>query len=143
VKRIANYNEQVEYERVVLEYIAFGLVDMVDRGQLRQMRFTEDPTEYADTVIRKIRYFLLGRNTHNEVIEDVVKTYPATMWEELKRDFWPRWLKKRFPVRYSKDVKHVLHKHYNVCPHLNAPQGKHLDFMVERIQGGKEKNTIG
>ncbi|KKN15923.1 hypothetical protein LCGC14_0981150 [marine sediment metagenome] len=130
-----NYNEQVEYQRHVLEYIIFNLADIVDAGQLKQMTFTEDPRDYADSVIRRIRYFILGRNTHNEVTEDVVKTYPATMWEELKRDFWPGWLIRRYPVRYSRDVKHVLHKHYNVCPHLNAPQGKHLDFMVERFNG--------
>ena len=130
------YNEHVEYERQVLEYIAFNLADLVDTSQLRQMRFTEERDEsrvYADGVIRKIRYFLLGRHTHDEVTEEMVKTYPATMWEELKRDFWPDWLKRRYPVRYIREVKHVLHKHYNICPHLNAPQGNHLDFIVEKV----------
>ncbi len=131
-----NYNEQVEYERYVLEYIEFGLADLVDKGQLKKMTFTEDHDliqVYADAVIRKIRFFLLGYNTWNEEIEDVVKTYPATMWEELKRDFWPDWLVRRFPVRYSHDVRHVSQKNYNLCPHLNAPQSNHMEFMVQRL----------
>ncbi len=129
------YSEHVEYERQVLEYITFGLADIVDAGQLKQMTFTKDhdfTRAYADGVIHKIRLFLLGQNTHNEVTEDVVKTYPATIWEELKRDFWPDWLVRKYPVRYIREVKHVLNKHYNICPHLNAPQGNHLDFMFQK-----------
>ncbi len=61
---------------------------------------------------------VLGKETKTEQYDDEVKTYPATIWEELK-SVWPKWLRRRFPVRYTTEIRHRTVTHYHICPHLD------------------------
>ncbi len=120
----------VTMDRVTLEKIQVGIQQMVSLALLRDMQFESVEDIVSDAIIQRLRFYLLANKVHDEDNE-TAKTYPATMWEELKRDFWPNWLKRRFPVRYSRDVTHHNHKHYHVCPHLDYKDNrKHLDFMM-------------
>jgi len=62
---------------------------------------------------------------------EIHRRWPAN-WIEAVKDRWlPRWLKRRWPVRYEYlDVDRTIYK--AVCPHLKAdPQQTHLHFLLK------------
>ena len=100
---------------------------------MADMRLVSDNDIYTNSIIKYLSFYLFANKVHDEECEATVRVYPATMWEELKRDFAPEWLKRKFPVRYSRDITQHTNIHNHVCPHLNhKDNGKHLDFMVLR-----------
>ena len=118
-------------DRITLEKIQFNMQQMVSSTLLSGMKFESMEDIITQSFIQRLTFYLLGNKVHDEDVETTVRTYPATMWEELKRDFWPKWLKRRFPIRYSRDVTQHNYKHYHVCPHLNYKDDrKHLEFMM-------------
>ena len=123
--------DMVTMDRITLEKIQFGIQQMVSSALMDDMRYESIDDITTQSIIKRLTFYLWGNQVHHEEVDSLVSRYPATMWEELKRDFWPRWLKKKYPVRYSKDITHTTHKHYHVCPHLNYKDNrKHLDFMM-------------
>jgi len=54
------------------------------------------------------------------------------MWDELLLDFAPKWLKKIFPVHYTRDIRHRTVNNFKVCPHIDVPNDKmkHVKFLI-------------
>ncbi len=130
--------DMVTMDRITLEKIKFGIQQMVSSALMDDMRYESIEDITTQGIIKQLTFYLWGNRVNEEEYDDAVNVYPSTMWEELKRDFWPKWLKRRFPVRYSKDVTHVTHNHYHVCPHLNYKDDrKHLDFMMLNDVGAR------
>lgn len=123
--------DMVTMDRITLEKIQFNIQQMISLALLNEMRFESVEDITAQFFIQRLTFYLWGNKVHHQEVDSQVRVYPATMWEELKRDFWPEWLKRRFPVRYSRDITHVTHNHYHICPHLNYKgDRKHLDFLM-------------
>ena len=123
--------DMVTMDRITLEKIQFNIQQMVSSALLSDMRYETMEDISTQSLSQRLTFYLWGNKVHEESCESVVRVYPATMWEELKRDFCPNWLKRKFPVRYSRDVTLHNHKHYHVCPHLNHKDDrKHLDFLI-------------
>ncbi len=123
--------DMVTMDRIVLEKIKFGIQQMVGSALMDDMRYESIEDIATRSIIQRLTFYLLGNKVHSEEVDIKVRGYPATMWEELKRDFWPKWLKRIYPVRYSRDVTHVTNHHFHVCPHLNYKDDrKHLVFMM-------------
>ncbi len=122
-------NDTVSVDRITLEKIQFGIQQMISRSLLDDMRYETIDDIETQSFIKRLTFYLWGNKVHGEEY-DTAKTYPATMWEELKRDFCPKWLKCKFPVRYSRDIIHHKVAHWHVCPHLNyKTDNAHLNFM--------------
>ena len=123
--------DMVQMDRITLEKIQFNIQQMISPSLLRDMRYESIEDIAMQSIIKRLTFYLWGNKVNEEEYDDTVSVYPATMWEELKRDFCPDWLKRKFPVRYSRDVTHHTTKHYHICPHLNhKPDREHLDFMM-------------
>jgi len=123
--------DMVTMDRITLEKIQFGIQQMVSSALMDDMRYESVEDITAQSFIQRLTFYLFGNRVHHEEVDSLVHRYPSTMWEELKRDFWPGWLRKRYPIRYSNDITHVTHNHYHVCPHLNhKDERKHLGFMM-------------
>ena len=123
--------DTVTIDRITLEKIKFSIQQMVGSALMEDMRYDSIDDVATKSIIRQLTFYLWGNKVNEEEYDDAVNVYPATMWEELKCDFWPAWLKRKFPVRYSRDITHHTSKHYHVCPHLNHKDDrKHLDFMM-------------
>ena len=123
--------DMVTMDRITLEKIQFGIQQMVSSALMDDMRYESREDITTQSIIKQLTFYLWGNKVNEEECDDVVNVYPATIWEELKRDFWPDWLRRKFPVRYSRDITHHTSKHYHVCPHLNYKDDrKHLDFMM-------------
>jgi len=131
-------------DRITLEKIKFGIQEMVSSSVMGDMQYESIDDIVTRSIIKRLTIYLWGNKVNSEEHDDIVHTYPATMWEELKRDFWPAWLKRKFPVRYSKDITHHTSIHYHVCPHLNHKvDHDHLSFMMRNdIRVNEVENDI-
>jgi len=117
-------------DKITLEKIQFGIQQRISSALMDDMRFETIEDVTMQSIIKQLTFYLWGNKVNVEEY-DTAKVYPATMWEELKRDFWPRWLRRRFPIRYSRDITHHKETHWHVCPHLNFKDDrKHLDFLM-------------
>uniref|UniRef100_A0A6M3JLQ6 Uncharacterized protein n=1 Tax=viral metagenome TaxID=1070528 RepID=A0A6M3JLQ6_9ZZZZ len=130
--KYSDFSREVTAEKVTLEKIQFQISQAVSKSFLRDIDIYSYDDMVADGIIKQLRFYLVGNKVNEEEYDDIIREYPATIWEELKRDFWPKWLKRRFPVRYSRDIVHKNVKHYHVCPHLETPsnQPDHINFML-------------
>ena len=125
-----NEFDTVTADKITLEKIQFGIQQMISRALMDDMRYESVEDVATGSIIKQLTFYLWGNKVNVEEY-DTEKVYPATMWEELKRDFCPSWLKRKFPVRYSRDITHHKETHWHICPHLNYKDDrKHLDFMM-------------
>ena len=124
------YDGMVTVDKITLEKIQFGIQQMMSKALMDDMRYESVEDIATNSFIKQLTFYLWGNKVNVEEY-DTAKEYPATMWEELKRDFLPQWLKRKFPVRYSRDVTHHNETHWHVCPHLDFKDNrKHLDFLM-------------
>jgi len=130
-------------DKITLEKIQFGIQQVMSSALMEDMMYETMDDIVTRSFIKQLTFYLLGNKVHVEEY-DTKKTYPATMWEELKRDFCPEWLKRKFPVRYSSDITHHKETHIHVCPHLNyKTDSAHLNFMTfddKKLVAKKEVN---
>jgi len=112
-------------EKIVLEKIKFGLRTVIPGSLRDELRISSDWDIISKDIVYQIQGYLLGNKVNTEEWDEEVKIYPATMWEELKRDFAPRWFKRKFPVRYNKDITRHVANNYRVCPHLDVSNREH------------------
>ena len=125
-----NYDDMVTVDKITLEKIQFGIQQMMSGALMDAMRYGSVEDIATNSFIKQLTFYLWGNKVNVEEY-DTAKEYPATMWEELKRDFCPTWLKRKFPVRYSRDITHHKEMHWHVCPHLDFKDNKkHLDFLM-------------
>jgi len=129
----------VTTDRITLEKIQFGIQQMFSPALMDDMRYESVEDIATRFFIKQLTFYLWGNKVNEEEYDDVISVYPATMWEELKEDFAPRWFLRRFPVRYSKDIVHHTSKHFHVCPHLNYKENrKHVEFITLNDVGNLE-----
>ena len=123
-------NDMATMDKITLEKIQFSIQEMMSKSLVDDMRYESVEDIATQSIIKRLTFYLWGNKVNVEEY-DTEKVYPATMWEELKRDFWPKWLKRKFSVRYSRDITHHKEIHWHVCPHLDFKENrKHLDFMM-------------
>lgn len=62
---------------------------------------------------------------------EIHEKYPADWWQAFKERWFPKWAKRKWPVRYSRiDVSERIYK--SVCPHLeDNNNGTHLAWMAK------------
>ena len=124
------FGDMGSVDKVTLQKIQFGIQQMMSSALMDDMRYESINSIETQSIIKQLTFYLWSNKVNVEEY-DTKKTYPATMWEELKRDFCPNWLKRKFPVRYSRDVTHHTVTHWHVCPHLNyKTDDAHLNFMM-------------
>jgi hypothetical protein len=77
-------------------------------------------------MITEIDTYVLGMPL--ERIE-VHRKYPRDWWQAFKERWFPAWAIRRWPVAYEHiDVDEQ--RYGRICPHLDAPQDKHLMFLA-------------
>ena len=120
-------------EKIELEKIKFGIRHMVSESLLNDLVLELHDDVVSENIIWQLTGYVLGNKIHTESFDRTVKTYPATMWEELKEDFAPEWFLKRYPVRYHREITKKVTNHYHVCPHLDYPREKHIIFLQGEV----------
>ncbi len=85
---IGNHSPDAQIEEIVLEKIRFGVSNIMSGTLRNELEMTTDWRIFSDDIIRQIRGYLLGNKVNTEEYNDVIVTYPATMWEELKEYYY-------------------------------------------------------
>lgn len=84
---------------------------------------------------QQIRRFSLRLQT--QLLEQYQVQYPADWLEAAKERWAPAWLRRRWPVRYTKVIRSIE----AVYPKMLIPNEKHFVVVSERKDGGS-KNYI-
>ena len=72
------------------------------------------------------QYFYAGKvQEYNKETINV----PTSAWQHIKKDYFPAWLKERWPVK-SKSISVVI-QHLHICPHMELPKTSeaHVSFV--------------
>jgi len=123
-------------ETITLEKIKFGIRNVMSGSLRAEMKIDSDYDILSGDLTCQITAYLIGNKVHSQEVDSVVNRYPSTIWDLAKLFYAPKWFKRKFPVRYSVDKTQVTHNHYHVCPHLDAPRGKHIKFLIENDISG-------
>ena len=84
--------DKATVSEVTLTKIRFGIQDMVSGSFLRDMEYSEQWDLSNDALIRRLRFYLLGNETHEERYNEDVRTYPVnpditpcliTIWDKV------------------------------------------------------------
>jgi hypothetical protein len=84
-------------------------------------------------LVTRMKAYLWSNTIHKEVMAST--RHPKTWWDSIKNVLLPRWLERRFPVRW--EVAETVVNFIHVCPHMNimAPSEAmaHIRFMSEPL----------
>ena len=120
------FEESIQLDEVVLDFVKFGLRRVMPDGVYPQRLSIE---QYRDIihnwVTTEVSWMLLGKKIET-------RKYPATWWDALKNRWYPKFLKKWFPIEWD----HF--NLYNICPHINHAfpdnQALHLNWVQENSE---------
>lgn len=134
----------IQQERTAIFQIAANKV-LSERElvYLTNAELTERLSFETQQLILGFRAWIL-KGEHPEERYSRTIEYPQDWWEHFKARWFPSWLKKRFPVRYHKDV---IETHRSgpiyVCPHSNYkfPDKRHFEWL-RYGPSGEEKGEV-
>lgn len=113
-------------KEVVLEKIKFLISAYVSDSVKDDLIYDEFYEAVYQRMIYNLKVFLWGREVSKSVEETV--NVPVSWWDAFKEEHFPKFLKKRFPVKWR--TINVVVKHYHVCPHLNYKTNRpHITFL--------------
>ena len=114
---------------LLLEKIRVGLKTLVSPAVLSQMKFDQKYDPVTDKVMMELGMYLFSNKIHTETTKE---DFPAGWFQGFKQSFFPDWLQRKFPVKYTQVFKEV--KTIHVCPHLNYytrnDEKFHLQFLM-------------
>jgi hypothetical protein len=93
------------------------------------------PVPYSRDIEHIFHSFL--SNIHkNDKEKTTLYSYPATPWEFYKEKYAPKWMLKRWPVRYeTKDVVVWSEKNF-MCPHISLDTNyPHVLWLLDAQEG--------
>lgn len=128
-------------KHIALRKVRFGLSSLVGKQALDDMRMEVYMDYLTNQIVVAFSSVLLGRETMKTVIDTV--RYPATWRDAFKERWFPKFLKRRFPVKYEE--KNIEVHIWNICPHLNiaSPRGHdvHLSFLAQGLHRGMDDES--
>ena len=114
---------------LMLEKIRIGLSTLVSPAVLSGMKFDQKYDPVTDKIMMEPGMYLFSNKIHTETTK---KDYPAGWFQGFKDAYFPGFLKRRFPVKYTQVFEEV--KTIHVCPHLNyrtrEDERFHLQFLT-------------
>ena len=120
-------NPQSPYPTVnelVLQKIRFGATQ-IENCFPQGLRYDVERDYIRDRFIHLLTWNLLGK-------EIETRKYPETWWDAFKNRWYPKFLKKRFPVKWD------AFKLYNICPHINYDWGKQPNIHINWMESEKD-----
>ncbi len=114
---------------LLLEKIRIELRTYVSPAVLNQMKFDQKYDPVTDRIMMELGMYLFSNKIHTETTKE---DFPAGWFQGFKQSFFPGWLQRKFPVKYTQVFKEV--KTIHICPHLNYhtrnDEKFHLQFLM-------------
>ena len=125
-----NLDDVVEFEEITLPLMRVAVNKYVSVGELTRnhMRLDSWREGFAGDMGYMLSTHLIGNKVSSQTMDDI--KYPSDWKESFKERWFPEFLKKRYPIRYT--YKPTLINHYHLCPHADAPwnTGSHITFLT-------------
>ena len=106
---------------LVLQKIKFAIT-LIENCYPQDLRYDTEKDIMRDRIIHAISWNLLGKDIET-------RKYPSTWWDAFKDRWFPKFLKKRFPVNWEE------FKLYNICPHINHAWPENRNMHILWIEG--------
>ncbi len=120
---------------IELEKIQYGLYDFLSKASLMNMSIDRIDDFVADRIIYKIRGYLMGEKLREE--KSILEvSYPCSCWQMFKKQYFPKWLLKKFPVKYETVRKKVEFKVYELYPKFSkvCPNDANGSFKIQMLE---------
>ncbi len=117
--------ESVPLNEVILEKIRFGLSTYAPNVFPQDLDYEKYRDIRLQHTIETLSWSLLGKR-----IEKI--KYPSTWWDAFKDRWYPKFLKKRFPINWE----HF--RLYNICPHINEAWVDNKSVHLNWIENEKD-----
>ena len=130
---ISKEEEMVTIKQMFFEKLKFRLQqEGLSSALARDIRYKEEIfNAYLDTTIAKIQ-IVLWSNKIREEVQETIK-FPRDWWQAVKERFFPKFLKRKYPVKYQ--YRDIVFHHFHTCPHIDrAVEGNHLEFLSEELK---------
>lgn len=123
-----------EFEQVVCEVVRYQIQKHLSRELtlLRNLELKSWMDQHARSVVVELTSVALAKHRKEET---GWVSYPADWWEALKERWFPKWMLRRWPVKYTKRV--VEQTVYHCCPHMDIEaRSNHVKFL-QQVERGK------
>lgn len=113
----------------------------IPAATLREMEINEYRDHVLERMVYQIKSYLLASG---EEIVRCNERWPADWLQAVKERWAPRWIKRRWPVRYREHrVERTFYR--AMCPHIEIPhhQGNEVHFTFLRDAGGQHEHHDG
>jgi hypothetical protein len=106
-------------EEVTLHRIESAVKKYLTKEQLQSARFERFDDLVCDEILFSLHWYTAGRTETLEV--------PSTWWQHFKLQFFPVWLKKKFPVEWR-----VYHA-YQLFPDIPFEVESTIEYRLEEF----------
>ena len=119
-------NDLTSFNKLSLEKIKVALDINISEAQFRNFDIESYKDSISDSIIYKLRGFLMGERLREEKINWKV-SYPSSWWEMFKERYFTKRLLNKFPVKYTTKKRNVTFKVYELYPKLPIAIPKYTD----------------
>lgn len=106
-----------QFSKVVLKRIKQVAKMSFGSSVLEEMDLRSIRDHMTDSIIFALRTSVMAE-TLSDREKEVVFEYPSSWWQWLKKDKFPQWFLKRFPVQYTKTSEKVRFEEIALYPNL-------------------------
>jgi hypothetical protein len=103
---------------------AYALPPGIERGKVRTQW-----ADYDQRLVASLSAYVLSDKVVDEK-QTVTFTYPASAWEYIKRDYMPKWVRDRWPVKLRKKMVEVRFEGRHNFPHADPAWQRQLGDAI-------------
>ena len=117
--------EMMPLSEIILKKVKFGLTDAIDPVMIQDLKISHTADIVSDQIIGRIRYSLAGQEGRE------IK-FPKDWWEAFKERWFPKWLRRKYPVVYR------FYQGITLYPDYVLPEMRKICYVTE-WQGTKKE----
>lgn len=99
--------------------------ELADRGVRAEVLFDE----LAESLVAEVSWHMTGRRAYGEAI-----VYPATWWDAVKDRWFPRWLRRRFPPRFTEITPEMTEYFPDITPIQGQRSFVYREFSAPKVR---------
>lgn len=119
-----------------LDVLRYKIQETADLQALRGARLEPEVIidQMGDRILYRLRADILGKRMDERTVESERVQYPCNWIEAVKERWFPKWAKKKWPVRYTVKQLSVRVRFDVLYPEIEVPQANSQTFyFMERL----------
>lgn len=109
-------NIEIE-KKVELERLRFSVSKMLSGHTLAMTKLDVIRDEIMNGLVYELHTEVMAEKVENRV-QKVTFEFPKSWWQYFKKEYFPKWLLKKFPVKSELSSKSVIFNRYATYPQL-------------------------